>query len=208
MTVAQFFCHLTVNKPDQEFFDQMIELCDNITEVEKARLRICLTVAHATLFICYSRKMVGILGPDFQRKYVEALLLELAKTTSEVLLEDYAVLEEERTAFLTEHAARYRTKVTPEGKHLIYASDLIFGLITIRLDGFSASLSADMESEAEGLQPPFMQVSHFVVQRFLGKNPVEASYGGALMWAINQELTATLTALINALKEASENNTH
>ena len=93
MTVAQFFCHLTVNKPDQEFLDQMIDLCDNITEVEKARLRICITVAHATLFICYSRKMVGILGPDFQRKYVEALLLELAKTTFEVLLEDYAVIE-------------------------------------------------------------------------------------------------------------------
>jgi len=36
-------------------------------------------------------------GTNFQRQYAEALILELAKTDFEVLLEDYVILEEERT---------------------------------------------------------------------------------------------------------------
>jgi hypothetical protein len=143
-------------------------------------------------------------GSNFQRQYAEALILELAKTDFEVLLEDYVVLDEEKAAFLSEHSERYRTTVAPDGMHRIHVSNLILGLITIRLDGFSALLRADMEGETEGFQLPFMKASHFVVHRFLGKDPAEVPYGGILAMAIGQEMAATLSGVSKALSETVE----
>jgi len=204
LTLAQFFCQLTVNAPKQELFDRIVGLCPDLTEVEKARLRTCITVAHATLFIWYFREMVKMFGTEFPRQYAEALILELAKTDFEVLLEDYLVLEEERVAFLSEHARRYRTTPMPDGKHRIHVSDLILGLITIRLDNFCTFLRMDMEGGTEGFQLPFMKTSHFVVQKFLGQDPLQVPYGGILTMAIGQDLAATMSRVGKALVEVVE----
>lgn len=206
VSVADWFCHLTLNSPDEDYFNRMLSMIpEGASETEKARLRVCLCVTHAGLFLWYFDQMVNALGPDLPRSYREALRSESAKNALEVCIEDYVIDPNELKVYIAKHADRGVVEAMDAGKHSVHISDLIDGLISIRADGIRATVQADLNQSGEGFQVPFMKTSNLVVTQFAGRDPSALSYGGVLAAMIGQELAATISAVSKVLLAPSGN---
>ena len=204
VSAAELFCELTINSPDENYFKSLLSVMpSSMTATEKARLRVCLSVAHAGVFLWYFDHMENIFGPDLPLSYIKELRSELAKNAVEVYVEDHVFTTEELAHFSAKCADRFVIAAKDSGRRRIQLSELIECLISIREDSIRAAVQVDMDKTADGFHFPFMNTSRLVVLHFTGQDPSELLYGEVLAAMIGQELGAIITSVNKVLMVGS-----
>jgi len=190
--LAAGLCDMTLNSPNEGDFHNIVALWPAITEIEKARLRICLTVAQARLFVWLLRKFPAIV----LERYGTALRSGLTKNNFAVTLEDYVISDDERTALLSDHS------FGGGNRHSIQISDLVFRLMEIRREKFDASIRVDLESADKGVFP-LLETSRLVMNGFLGKDSSIEPYAAPMIVMIGTYFATRLTGIYRYLFQSS-----
>lgn len=198
--LPDYLCRLTLNSPDEDSFNDLLAfLPQDVSDAEKARLRVCIVVAHIVLLLRCLHRAEAQLG-DISSKYLERLRAELTNESIHVRVEDIVVAPDELWQLVMERTRLKERNPPATDNGNWYLPTLIECLIEIRGNLLREAIEADFaKSREDGIRLPLMKTSTLVVEQFLTREIARVPYGEFLATGIAQIFGTTVATLVGVI---------